>query len=171
MGFEIVEHEHGDVLILELHGELAAKATRDLQVKLHKSVGAGCRALLVDFSQLESIDGAGLRALVMANERLEGEGGGLALCALSPTVRKVFEIAKMSRSFVIHARRADALAELRQQVRQMRIARLAGLLLRKKDDGPRGKQGTYDHPDVDRATLAIELLGSKVGLLDDDPGV
>ncbi len=155
---EITCEDHGDVRLLAVSGALDARSARECEQKILDSVSEGRRSLLLDFSGLELIDGAGLRMLVMMGQRLAAEGGGLALCALRPRVQRVFDMVRLPRRLRIHARRSEALAWLGKSVRIARIARLANSLLRENEIRQR-KRYARSAPDAERLELARRLLG------------
>jgi len=75
-----------------------------------RRVPAGARVVL-DLSSTQSLDGAGLSALVTLYGRLRSEGGKLVLCGLNPSVRDPLERTLLAR-FIPHAlERAAAVAE------------------------------------------------------------
>ena len=155
---EITSEDHGDVRLLALAGSLDGRSVRELEQKLLESAGEGRRSLLIDCARLDLIDGAGLRMLVTVGQRLVAEGGGLALCALRPRVKRVFDMVRLPRRLSIHALRSEAQAWLEKSVRVARIARLASSLLRDSEIRQR-KRYARSAPDADRLDLARRLLG------------
>jgi anti-anti-sigma factor len=155
-----IEHEVEDsVRILRLVGELDNRAAMDLQAELLKCLGEKTQFLLLDVKNLESVSGAGLRVLVMVNERLAAEGGALVLTGLRPLVREVFEIGGMVQRFAFEASRAAGLSLLRRRAKVTKTVDLAGEILRKKGDR-RIQRGSPMRPAraAKRSSLAVDLL-------------
>ena len=70
---------------------------------------AGVDALIVDMSGVEYISSVGLRALMVASKQAEAQAGRIAIAALSPMVREVFEISRFDMVFRIYPSLDDAL--------------------------------------------------------------
>ena len=72
----------------------------------------GCR-VVIDFSQLAYISSAGLRGTLIAGKKARAiDGGRLVLCALSPSVREIFEVSGFTSIFTLCDDLDAALAEL-----------------------------------------------------------
>jgi anti-anti-sigma factor len=133
------------VATLAITGTIDTRASAEFEKALAKAVeGSGTRAI-VDFARVDLITSAGIRVLVMFAKRLHSAGGGLALCALTPDVQRVFEISGLTTQFKIAVTRGDALALLRPpeaastQARGSRVSRLVGVLLGGRE--PAGSAG------------------------------
>ena len=70
-------------------------------------------SVLVDFSAVEYISSAGLRALMMGSKQSKATNGRLAVAALAPVVKEIFEISRFSLVVQVFDTTADALAALR----------------------------------------------------------
>ena len=68
--------------------------------------------LLVDFSGVEFVSSAGLRAVLALVKKVKAVQGALALCAVQPAVREVLEITGFAGMIDIHPERAAALSAL-----------------------------------------------------------
>jgi anti-anti-sigma factor len=71
---------------------------------------AGADALIVDMSGVDYISSVGLRALMVAAKQAEAQAGRIAVAALSPMVREVFEISRFDMVFRVYGRLDEALA-------------------------------------------------------------
>lgn len=58
-------------------------------------------SLLVDMGQVESLDSAGLMALVSALTQAQQVGKRFGLCGISPSIRIIFEMTQLDRAFRI----------------------------------------------------------------------
>ena len=92
---EINERPEDDVIVLSPCGRLDNDTSPEFQTRLLAVVAASPRVLL-DFSHLEYISSAGLRALTMASKQSKTAGGHLAVAALVPMVREIFTISRFS---------------------------------------------------------------------------
>jgi anti-sigma B factor antagonist/stage II sporulation protein AA (anti-sigma F factor antagonist) len=73
---------------------------------------AGSAALVLDFTTVEYISSVGLRVLMMASKQLRGREGRIAVAALQPVVREIFEIARFQHVVEVFPSVRDALAAL-----------------------------------------------------------
>jgi anti-anti-sigma factor len=98
---EISEDKQGDVLTLSLKGRLDAASSKSTEEKILKLIDAGERRLVIDLSGLAYISSVGLRVLMVVAKKLKTVQGKVALCALQPSVKQVFEIAGFTTIFPI----------------------------------------------------------------------
>jgi anti-anti-sigma factor len=72
-----------------------------------------CRAdeppLIVDMSNVDYISSVGLRALMVAAKQAEAQAGRIAIAALSPMVREVFQISRFDMVFKVYGSVDEAL--------------------------------------------------------------
>lgn len=66
-----------------------------------------CSRLLVDMHQVESLDSAGLMALVAALTLSQQLDKRFSLCCVPPAIRIIFELTQLDRAFEIFESRAD----------------------------------------------------------------
>lgn len=62
---------------------------------------AGAAPLVIDMSAVDYISSVGLRVLMVAAKQAEAQAGQIALAALTPMVREVFEISRFDLLFRI----------------------------------------------------------------------
>jgi len=94
-----IDHASADAFRLALEPMLAA-------------CKAGGDSVLLDFSQVEYISSVGLRVLMMAAKQVRAQKGSIAIAAMQPVVREIFDISRFSFVFDAHASVAEALAKL-----------------------------------------------------------
>ncbi len=86
--------------VVQAHGSLNAANAQDFHLSLvehiqcNQSVG-----LVVDMSQVESLDSAGLISLVSALKQARQRSKRFYLCAVPPTIRIIFELTQLDRVF------------------------------------------------------------------------
>jgi anti-anti-sigma factor len=109
---EIGERRDGDILILSPAGRIDNDTSPAFQTRLLAAL-APSAAVLVDFSSVQYISSAGLRALMMGSKQAKASKGRLAVAALGPVVKEIFEISRFSMVVEVFGTTADALAALR----------------------------------------------------------
>ena len=80
--------ETGDVVRLRLWGALTAATAAGVRELLHNYVGMGCFRVLVDLEAVESIDAAGVAALLDGRRLVEAGAGGAFYLRVGPTVSR-----------------------------------------------------------------------------------
>jgi anti-sigma B factor antagonist len=68
--------------------------------------------IVLDFTGVDLISSSLLGKLILLQRRVDGSGGKLRLCELSPTVQSVFKTSNLDRLFGIVRDRRAALAEM-----------------------------------------------------------
>ena len=109
---EIGERRDGNILVLRPVGRIDNDTSPDFQSRLLSGLSAGT-TVLVDFAAVEYISSAGLRALMMGSKQAKASKGRLAVAALGPVVKEIFEISRFSMVVEVFGTTADALAALR----------------------------------------------------------
>ena len=65
--------------------------------------------LIIDLAGVDYLSSAGLRVLLSLAKRIRAAGGGLAMCALAPPVRQVFELSGLIQVLAVVPSRDEAL--------------------------------------------------------------
>jgi anti-sigma B factor antagonist len=81
-----------------LNAANAVEFQQDLTTALQD---AGTKALIVSLEQVESLDSAGLMALVSALKLAQSLGRCMSLCSVSPAIQIVFELTQLDQVFEI----------------------------------------------------------------------
>ncbi len=87
---EITKNLVGTTLTIKIAGRLDASNAQNLTDELNKSLD-GVKDLIFDFSDLKYIASAGLRALLMAQKRMNKQGS-MKICNVDETVMEVLEM-------------------------------------------------------------------------------
>jgi len=109
---QIVEARQDGVHVVAPAGRIDTTTAGAVETSLASALSGPSPRLVVDLSAVDYISSAGLRVLLVAARRVQTSGGRLALCALSPPVRQVFELAGFLPLFTIQETRAAAVARL-----------------------------------------------------------
>ena len=91
---EITKNLVGTTLTLALSGRLDASNAQELTNTLNASLD-GVQDLIFDFTNLKYIASAGLRALLMAQKRMNKQGS-MKICHVDATVMEVLEMTGFS---------------------------------------------------------------------------
>jgi anti-sigma B factor antagonist len=111
---EISEERRGEIIVLSPAGRINNDTSPVFQTRLVGCVGSAAANVLVDFSHVEYISSAGLRALMIASKQAKAINGRLAVAALTPIVREIFAISHFGLVVQVFETMAEALAALNQ---------------------------------------------------------
>lgn len=110
---EINQEKVDSVAVVTLNGRLDAGTSGQLESVLDSQREAGETRVLVDCRELDYISSAGLRVLLSAAKQFKRVDGAIALSALNPNVKQVFEISGFTSIFPIYATREEAVEALK----------------------------------------------------------
>jgi anti-sigma B factor antagonist len=97
------------VRLISLSGEIDLHAAPRLDEELYQAIAAGARRIVVDLTAATFIDSSVLGLLLRAATRLRETGGELVIVCDRGTIRRVFEVSGLDRTFPIEASLAEAL--------------------------------------------------------------
>ena len=106
----------GDVQVIELEGELDFHSSPELRSKLGELTNKQATKILINLTKVDYMDSSGIATFVEAFQKTKRYNGRLILAELTPTVRGVFEIAKLESIFEITGSVKDALDRLSVKV-------------------------------------------------------
>ena len=117
MALTIKSRDLGDITVLELKGSLLLdQGAATLDETIQKLATAGCKAILLETSNVSFIDSEGLRVLVRSVASLERRGGCLRLLRLSPRVRQILEATRLVDAIGCFDDEATALQTIRGEL-------------------------------------------------------
>lgn len=105
-------HENGDITIVAIKGELDLATSSQLEVELTVLLNEGHKRLVVDLGEVPFIDSTGIKALLTAHQRVEGEKGDFRLAAPQPTVVKVIRLTALDQLLHLDDTVQDAIEAL-----------------------------------------------------------
>ncbi len=109
MSVQIHTTKEGNGTVVQLQGKVDATSAPSVEQALVGVIDQGEKRLVIDCAGLDFISSAGLRSLLLAVKKMKASGGVIALAALQPNVKEVFDISGFSALFTIHGSKADAL--------------------------------------------------------------
>jgi anti-sigma B factor antagonist len=101
---------HGDVVVVQVAGEIDVYTAASLREKLADLIDADHTDVVVDLTGVTFMDSTGLGVLVGALKKVRGYGGRLQLVIDQEKVIKVFRITALTQVFTIHETLEAALA-------------------------------------------------------------
>jgi anti-sigma B factor antagonist len=101
---------HGDVVVVQVAGEIDVYTAASLREKLADLIDADHTDVVVDLTGVTFMDSTGLGVLVGALKKVRGYGGRLQLVIDQEKVIKVFRITALTQVFTIHETLDAALA-------------------------------------------------------------
>jgi anti-sigma B factor antagonist len=110
---DIATSERGSVTIVSLRGTLAIGASDEkFRNKLGELFAAGKVRLVLDCSELRTMDSTGLNAFLFALTDSRSRGGALTLFGPNERVRSVFETTQLDSEFGLHTDLQEAVASV-----------------------------------------------------------
>jgi anti-sigma B factor antagonist len=109
---EISEKREGDIVVLMPVGHIDNETSAEFQTRLLEVVGEGKGRVLMDFTRVDYISSAGLRALMTASKRTKAGGGRIAVAALNAMVKEIYDISRFTLIVPAFATIAEASTEL-----------------------------------------------------------
>jgi anti-sigma B factor antagonist len=107
---EISTTSRGKAIVMAVSGRVDAATAPQFEAKILELIASGQLRLVIDLGNLEYINSAGLRTLLVAGKRLKPQGGRLLLAAPREPVRRVLQISGFSTMFETCATGEEALA-------------------------------------------------------------
>jgi len=87
---------------------LDAQSAKRFARSMARLVESGSRECIIDLSNTEAVDSSGFGSLIAAVRKIGDIGGVVAIVCGNPTVRRLFEIAGLTRFVPVVARIEDA---------------------------------------------------------------
>jgi len=97
--------------VLPLDGDIDLHVAPVVTASLNAMIKKKPERIVIDLSRATYIDSAGVAALILAMQEVEAYGGKFFLSGLQETLRSIFEISRLERTFLISPNVNAALAE------------------------------------------------------------
>jgi anti-sigma B factor antagonist len=105
----VLRQDRANVLAIE--GDIDLHVSPAITESLNAMIKKKPERIVIDLSRATYIDSAGMAALILAMQEVEAYGGKFFLSGLQETLRSIFEISRLERTFRIFPDVDAALAE------------------------------------------------------------
>jgi anti-anti-sigma factor len=112
---QLTHQRIGKALVLATSGRIDHASAEPFKAALQPHLehcAAGGDIVVLDFSAVDYISSVGLRVLMLAAKQARAAQGKIAVAALQPVVKEIFEISKFSLVLPCYADTREALAAL-----------------------------------------------------------
>jgi anti-anti-sigma factor len=109
---EIEKDQVGDVHVVTAHGRLDGIYGTAFAKEVGELIGGDNPKILIDFTDIDFVSSAGLRAVLLLMKKAKAAGGAFALCGVNAQVREVLAIGGFAEIFGIHPGRAEGVAAI-----------------------------------------------------------
>ena len=96
---QVLEHVYPNVVILELTDRLTLETEADLRDAVRRQLDAGRRQIVLDLARATYVDSCGLGTMVQAYVSAHRAGGWVRLRNVTPRVRHLLTITRLSTVF------------------------------------------------------------------------
>lgn len=107
---EINRRESGDIVIFDINGEIDLYNAPEIKEKIKDEMNKGKVNIIINLDKVSYIDSSGIGVLISSLSNLKKVGGALKLINVYASVRKVFELTKLTSFFDIYDNESDAIA-------------------------------------------------------------
>lgn len=107
---EIKEQERNGIIILDIIGEIDLYNAPDIKNHVLKKIESQKYNLVINMQEVSYIDSSGIGALISSLSNLKKYQGSLKITNIHDSVKKVFELTKLTSFFEIYADVDSAIA-------------------------------------------------------------
>ncbi|WP_090395695.1 anti-sigma F factor antagonist [Natribacillus halophilus] len=117
MSFNVETEQKNRVLCVRLYGELDHHAASALRSRVDEALeDSGVEHLLLNAEGLTFMDSSGIGVILGRYKKLQARGGELVVCSVSPSVRRIFEMAGLFKVLRLENEESHALRTLGEAV-------------------------------------------------------
>jgi anti-anti-sigma factor len=109
---EIQNEQLGDIFIVTASGRLDAIYSTAFANRVGELITGNNPKVLIDFTNIDYVTSAGLRAVLLLLKKAKAAGGVFAVCGINEHVREVLEISGFIDILNIYSGRAEGIAAL-----------------------------------------------------------
>ncbi|MFQ3927457.1 STAS domain-containing protein [Leptospira interrogans] len=107
---EITRRESGNIVILDINGEIDLYNAPEIKDVIAKLIEEQKYYTIINLEKVSYIDSSGIGALISSLSNLKKYQGGLKIINASGSVRKVFELTKLTSFFEIFDNESEAVS-------------------------------------------------------------
>jgi anti-anti-sigma factor len=112
MAMEIQKERIDDVFVVTVNGRLDGIYSSAFANQVGALITGTNPKILIDFTDIDFVTSAGLRALLVLVKKANASGSAFALCGVNEQVREVLDISGFTEIFSIHPGRTEGVAAL-----------------------------------------------------------
>ena len=101
MKISLREDKNKKIKIVDIEGEVDVYTSMELKKDLNNLIDAGEKRLIVNLEKVVYMDSSGLGILVAVLKRIRSEKGNMKLIKLTPGIKKIFELTRLTKFFEI----------------------------------------------------------------------
>jgi anti-anti-sigma factor len=109
---DIRDERVGDVCVVTAEGRLDGIYSSAFANHVGGLIVGPNPKILIDFTDIDFVTSAGLRAVLLLMRKAKASGGVFALCGINEQVREVLDVSGLAEMFSIHPGRAEGIAAL-----------------------------------------------------------
>jgi anti-anti-sigma factor len=109
---DIQKERVGDVHVVTADGRLDGIYSSAFANQVGELITGTNPKILIDFTNIDFVTSAGLRAVLLLMRKAKASGGAFALCGVNDQVREVLDVSGFAEMFSIHPGRAEGIAAL-----------------------------------------------------------
>jgi anti-anti-sigma factor len=109
---EIRKERVGETCVVTVTGRLDGIFGTAFANQVGELIAGANPKILIDFTDIDYVSSAGLRALLLLVRKAKASGSVFALCGVNEQVREVLDISGFTAMFSIHPGRAEGIAAL-----------------------------------------------------------
>ncbi|MDY6934054.1 MAG: STAS domain-containing protein [Spirochaetota bacterium] len=106
---DITKTTKGDIVILNIFGEIDLYNAPEIKDIINKLIQEQKYNVIIDLAKVSYIDSSGIGALISSLSNLKKYQGGLKIINVYASVRKVFELTKLTSFFEIYDSEEEAI--------------------------------------------------------------
>jgi anti-sigma B factor antagonist len=107
---EINRREVGDIVVFDINGEIDLYNAPEIKEKIKDELNKNKVNVIINLDRVSYIDSSGIGVLISSLSNLKKIGGALKLINVYASVRKVFELTKLTSFFDIYDNESDAIS-------------------------------------------------------------
>lgn len=106
---DIQSKERDDnILVLKLEGEIDIYSSSDVKDSIINSIDSGVKNIIIDLENVSYIDSSGIGAFISSLAAIKKIGGKMCFIQVSESVKKVFELTRLTNFFKIYKNEEEA---------------------------------------------------------------
>lgn len=110
---KIDSKEENDVVIFAIQGQIDLYHAPELKEKIQEAIERGKNKVIINLEGVSYIDSSGIGALISSHSISKKQQGTFRICHVSGSVRKVFELTKLTTFFNVDDTQADSLSAIK----------------------------------------------------------